>query len=59
MIVTVTDSGGLTTVQSATVTVTDVNEVSVAVASSATGDEDRVNSGTLTASDVDGDALRI
>ena len=57
IVVTVTDSGGLMAVQSATVTVTDVNEAPVAAASFATGDEDTVISGALTASDVDGNAL--
>lgn len=55
--VTAIDSGDQTAVQSLTVGVTNVNEAPVAANATASGDEDTIISGTLTATDVDGDAL--
>ncbi|MFK7944731.1 MAG: Calx-beta domain-containing protein [Paracoccaceae bacterium] len=55
--ITATDAGGLTAIQSLTIMVTDANEAPVAIDAEATGDEDTVISGALTASDDDGDTL--
>ena len=55
--VTATDTDAQTSTQSLTVTVTNVNEAPVAAASAASGDEDTVISGALSATDVDDDTL--
>ncbi|WP_157888300.1 Ig-like domain-containing protein, partial [Neptunicoccus sediminis] len=54
---TVSDGNGGTDTQTVTITVNAVNDAPVAQALSATGDEDMLISGTLAASDVDGDSL--
>ena len=53
----VTDSGGLTSVNSVSISITAVNDAPVAAALAATGSEDQSISGQVAATDVDGDTL--
>ena len=53
----ITDPNGETSTATVSLTVTPVNDAPVTDAGAATGDEDTVITGQLTASDIDGDAL--
>ncbi|MGB0852869.1 MAG: beta strand repeat-containing protein [Pikeienuella sp.] len=53
----VTDAGGLSDLQTITISVTPVNDAPTANDETVSGDEDQVITGAITANDLDGDAL--